>query len=419
MGRKRQQSEQQRDRISELPAHIVDMILGLLPIEQAARMTVLSTFWRDMWFSLTKLHFDFMFFVRIQRKYSHACSDMGTQTTQEEKKNSDVWVAAALYVINKVLNQHNGLIHTFFIDFKDLRKTLRSRLFDLDQWFLFVTRKGVEEMDLTLMDEDRYRLPNCIFSCLTLKGLHINGVSVESINARCTLPNVISLCFENVDFDSVDLPVPVDFPMLKNLSFISCDNLSNLNITAQKLENLTINNCCIFQLSINSDLRSVRTLDLDNYALKEFVKRCTGRGLQPQPLALNVEYLRVSEHSFLRDDISSAFIHLLRMCPKLCQLDISLLLIDVLGKLSEEFHTVAQGLEMLHNLNVIEFGVAYKEDIVFIKGLLPFFPALEEVVIRRSNVCESDEDFENYKEELLHSQCASAKAEIVMYNYNY
>ncbi|XP_019149871.1 PREDICTED: F-box/FBD/LRR-repeat protein At1g13570-like [Ipomoea nil] len=420
--RRLQRRLQRRDRISELPVDIVDKILGFLPIKQAARMAVLSTFWRDMWFKLTQLNFDSMFLSHITIKYSHALIDIRTQTTQEQqKKNNDIWMSATMYVINKVLNQHNGLIRKFVIDFHDAyysRKLLRSRSFDLDQWFLFVTRKGVEEIDLiTLMNEYRYRMPNCIFSCPTLRGLHLNGVSVDSINAHWTLPNVISLCFENVDFDGVDLLVPVDFPMLENLSYINCDNLSNLNIIAQKLESLTINECHAFQLSINSDLRSIRTLDLDNYALKEFVKRCNRRGVQPQPLALNVECLRVSEHTFLRDDISSAFIHLLRMCPKLCQLDISLLLIDVLGTLSEEFNTVAQGLEKLHNLNLIDF-LAHEEDIVFIKGLLAFFPALEKVVITRSEVCDYDEDsddyedFENYEEELLHFPCASTKAKI-------
>ncbi|XP_019150434.1 PREDICTED: F-box/FBD/LRR-repeat protein At1g13570-like [Ipomoea nil] len=393
------------------------MILGLLPIEQAARMTVLSTFWRDMWFSLTKLHFDFMFFVRIQRKYSHACSDIGTQTTQEEKKNSDVWVAAALYIINKVLNQHNGLICTFFIDFKDLvRNTLRPRSFDLDQWLLFVTRKGVEEIYLSLMDEDEYRLPNCIFSCPTLRRLHLNnGISVESINGHCTLPNFTSLCFDYVDFDGVDLPVQVDFPMLKNLSFMRCDNMFNVNITAKKLDSLTINDCHVFQLPISLDLSSVRTLDLDNYSLTDFVKGCTRRGLQPQPLALNVEYLillEVSESTYLTSDVSSEFIHLLRICPKLCQLDLNLSIFDVFPN-NDEFRTVAQSLKMLQYLKLIEFE-AFEDCIVFIKELLACFPALEEVVITRSPMCYNDDDFEKYKEELLHFSCASTKVKIVI-----
>ncbi|XP_031120895.1 F-box/LRR-repeat protein At3g03360-like [Ipomoea triloba] len=274
MGRKPRQ--RLRDRISELPADIVDMILGFLPIEQAARMA---------W---------------------------------------DVWMSATLYVINKVLNQHNGLIRTFFIDFQHLRNTLRSRSFDLDQWLLFVTQKGVEEIDLSLMVEDEYRLPNCIFSCLTLRRLYLNGVSVESINAHCTLPNVTLLCFRNIDFDGVDLPVQVDFPMLKYLSFMGCNNLSNLNISAQKLYSLTINNCLFCQLPFNLDLRSVCTLDLDSYAVKDFVKGCTRRGLQPQPLVLNVECLILSESEIYTDDISSEFIHLLRICPKLWELDLSL-----------------------------------------------------------------------------------------------
>nr|GMD25544.1 F-box/FBD/LRR-repeat protein At1g13570-like [Ipomoea batatas] len=250
---------------------------------------------------------------------------MKTQTTKEQKKSSAIWMFAALYVISKVLNQHNGLIRKFVIGFQEswyYRKTLRSKSFYLDQWFLFVTRKGVEEIDLTLMDGDKYRLPNCIFSCPTLRRLHLNGVSVESINAYCTLPNVISLCFENFDFDGVDLPVSVDFPM--NLSFIRCYNLPNLKITAKILDILVLNDSHFYHVPIYSNLRSLRVLELD--------------------------------------------------CLKLN---------DVLGKLSEEFRSVAQGLEMLHNLNLVDF-VAYEEEFVYIKGLLAFFPALEEVVIRRS-----------------------------------
>nr|GMC47988.1 F-box/FBD/LRR-repeat protein At1g13570-like [Ipomoea batatas] len=46
-----------------------------------------------------------------------------------------------MYVINKVLNQHNGLIRTFVVNFQgNTRKSLKSRSFDIDQWFLFVTR---------------------------------------------------------------------------------------------------------------------------------------------------------------------------------------------------------------------------------------------------------------------------------------
>nr|GLL34097.1 uncharacterized protein LOC109147210 [Ipomoea trifida] len=86
---------------------------------------------------------------------------------------------------------------------------------------------------------------------------------------------------------------------------------------------------------------------------------------------------------------------------------------DVLGKLSEEFRSVAQGLEMLHNLNLVDF-VAYEEEFVYIKGLLAFFPALEEVVIRRSEACDCHENFENYKEKLLHLKCASTKAKITV-----
>nr|GMD24164.1 F-box/FBD/LRR-repeat protein At1g13570-like [Ipomoea batatas] len=78
-----------------------------------------------------------------------------------------------MYVINKVLNQHNGLIRTFVVNFQgNTRKSLKSRSFDIDQWFLFVTRKGVEEIFLSFMVGDDYRFPSYIFSCPTLRFTH-------------------------------------------------------------------------------------------------------------------------------------------------------------------------------------------------------------------------------------------------------
>ncbi|XP_031121147.1 uncharacterized protein LOC116024393 [Ipomoea triloba] len=281
-----------RDRISELPFDIINKILGLLVIEEVAGMAVLSTFWRGIWLSFTHLNFDAMFLKHIEKKYSNAHSDIRTKNKKKEKRNNDIWTSAGLYVINKVLIQHNGFINKFVIDFSHTpRNTLRSRSFDFDQWLLFITQKGIEEISLSLKREDGYCLPNCIFSCPSLRRLHICGVSFKPINAHCTLPNVTSLYFEDVNFDGGGLLV--DVPTLNSLSFIRCDNVTGFNITAQKLDHLAIIDGPLY--SINLDLTYCRCLELDSSSLEDFVNEFTRkRELQLQLYALNVQHLKIS-----------------------------------------------------------------------------------------------------------------------------
>ncbi|XP_031121025.1 F-box/LRR-repeat protein At3g59200-like [Ipomoea triloba] len=389
----------QKDRISELSKDVLDKILSFLPIHEAARMAVLSTFWRDIWFSLAQLHFDRRFLLHIWKKYSHAHSDIRTQNVQDMKKNINMDLFAALYVVNKVLIQHNGLIRKFVFDFafSNRGETFRSRSFDFDQWLLFVTRKCVEEIHLSLMPKDQYSLPNCIFSCPTLRVLYVCGVSIGPINDPCILPNITSLCFKNVDFNPRDYSVdfPVDVPMLENLSFESCSNLPDFNITAQKLHSLRIDSCPKYQLPFHLDLGSIRTLDLDYSSMEGFVNEFTGRGLQ-QPLALDVEYLMLSTkyHRHYLKDVYSAFIQLLQICPKLCKLDIDLSLSHVMPKLSDELQTMTQTHTMLHTLKLDKY-IGSVDEMIFIDRLLACFPALEKVFILRDEDSGDEKLFEN------------------------
>ncbi|XP_031121010.1 F-box/FBD/LRR-repeat protein At1g13570-like [Ipomoea triloba] len=268
-----------RNRISQLPANILDHILGLLPIKNAARTTVLSSIWRGGWSSLTQLNFDDHFFCHIDRKY---------HLKYHRVKKCNKEYSPSLYVINKVLLQHNGTIRKLVLNFSNVGKlTYRYRFFDFDQWLLLVAKKGVEDMYIGF-DEKAYRLPSCIFSCLTLKRLHLYGVIIEPMDLPRILPNVASLCFEQVDFGTRNLlHRAVDVPILENMSFLSCQNMFYFNITARKLCGLTIK-CCSSNvpdkfLPVNLDLKSIVAFELEG-SLQEFDKEFTKLGFQ-----LNVE----------------------------------------------------------------------------------------------------------------------------------
>nr|GMD22809.1 F-box/FBD/LRR-repeat protein At1g13570-like [Ipomoea batatas] len=244
------------DLISELSIELKHRILECLSTRYVSRMAMLSTIWKNVWLQHGRLVFDQDFFESI-RKYVVANSTSAVNIINN----------ILLLRLNKVLNQHNGLIRTFVVNFQgNTRKSLRSRSFDIDQWFLFVTRKGVEDIFLSFMVGDDYRFPSYIFSCPTLRVLYLDTVSIK-LCAYCTLPNVTSLVFKNIDFHGVDLPDPVDFPLLQNLSFIRCYNLPNLKITAKILDILVLNDSHFYYVPIYSNLRSLRVLELDCYSL--------------------------------------------------------------------------------------------------------------------------------------------------------
>ncbi|CAH9096448.1 unnamed protein product [Cuscuta epithymum] len=113
-------------------------------------MAILSTFWREMWFNLRDLNFDYMFFCYIEKKYSSSAhTEVRTKTTKNETVNSDILTSAGMYVVNKVLIEHKGHIRKFgFSLFHYGRSSLTSQSFDIDQWLLLITRKGNEGLDI-------------------------------------------------------------------------------------------------------------------------------------------------------------------------------------------------------------------------------------------------------------------------------
>ncbi|CAH9093416.1 unnamed protein product [Cuscuta europaea] len=212
-----------RDRINELPLDILDNILGLLSIEEAARTAILSTFLRDAWYGLTQLNFGPGF---ARAKF--------------------YGVYHYLDAIKKVLKHHRGPIRKF--SFYYCWPVYKP---DFDKLLRFVTQKGVEELYIE-SDNDcfrKYRLPYCIYTCRTLKILHLTGVRIEPISPPCIFPNVTSLYFRNVYFGYKNLlPCAIDVPLLQDMSFNRCVGIFCFNIMAPKLGSLTINNCSSYDM---------------------------------------------------------------------------------------------------------------------------------------------------------------------------
>ncbi|CAH9113386.1 unnamed protein product [Cuscuta europaea] len=380
-----------KDRISGLHGDIIDHILGFLPISDAARTSALSTVWRDAWLSLSQLIFDSNFFNHIRPFITES----------------------AMSVINKILLKHKGPIRKFvfhFCMFYLVREdTNKSRWVEFDEWLLFLIRNGVVEMDLSFLP-CAYILPDFIFSCSTLKKLRLFGVFVEPIKAPCIFPNVTSLRLQHVLFDSRNLlDSPTALPMLKSLE---CENISGFNITAPKLRSLK-NFGANFHgvLPFTLDLKPICYLHLYHCSAKDIIKELTRLGKQGTTLNVGQLKLRLCAE----EDEISAFINLLRMCPKLYKLDIQLLNnvvpTSTHASLEHSEFIVAGTFQKVNTLNLsCAFRGSLPEMLLF-KWLLACFPMLERASISQRITSFSNTESKN-KQELLHFLRASSKADI-------
>nr|GMD22722.1 F-box/FBD/LRR-repeat protein At1g13570-like [Ipomoea batatas] len=156
------QRDASKDLISHLPLEIKDRILERLPTRDAARTTLLSTHWNDVWLQHGRLAFDLDFFPRFRESKGHS-------------------LVPYVKIITDILIQRVRPVKKFSLQIEYLG-LLDPKLeqSDLDQWFLFLSRNGVEELDFSQGDsESQFKLPLCIVSCPTIKQLRLWGVDFD------------------------------------------------------------------------------------------------------------------------------------------------------------------------------------------------------------------------------------------------
>ncbi|VFR03528.1 unnamed protein product [Cuscuta campestris] len=137
----------------------------------------------------------------------------------------------------------------------------------------------------------------------------------------------------------------------------------------------------------NLDLKSISTLDMDYYSLKDFVGQYTTKEPSLQMPALNVELLKLLNFCSQDDDeLISAFVCLLSNCPKLCNLEISLSwagninkCIDVTFGNLRKFRSVLRTHKRLLCLKLRSFR-GLRPQMQFVKEMLAWLPALEKTI---------------------------------------
>ncbi|KAJ4707182.1 F-box/FBD/LRR-repeat protein [Melia azedarach] len=210
------------DRISNLPWHILDDILGRLPIKDAVRTTILSKQWRNKWFDLSKLHFDDS---SLSRRGGCKLAD----------------VNLLVNLVYHVLLCHRGPIHTF-----SLSTFYQPRFSDLDYWISFISRKNIKELAFGLSigfnTIDEYVIPPSLFSCQQLTHLHLKNATLFPPYTFPGFRNLVSLRLNNYTNYHDELTNLIrKCPVLERVELDNFQNYFCLKIEALKLKYLLLN----------------------------------------------------------------------------------------------------------------------------------------------------------------------------------
>lgn len=259
------------DRISELPDEILVCILSLLTLKEAARTSVLSSRWMNLWKYTSRLHFD------APKSLDRIAKNRKLLINEERLKY--------VHWVNHVLDLHKGSLDEFKLDF-DLDISSQN---EIDRWLEYAFKKGVQSLELYLLFEgilchnffECYNFPDHL---LNLNGglseaqpLHMNS-SAHGLPKLVAFGSLRALCLKGVNVTGEVIEYFLHTcHFLERLVVLSANKLVNLQVSGpslmlkylkidfcHKLKSLKICDCGLVSLAIcqveSLVLRNVPTL---------------------------------------------------------------------------------------------------------------------------------------------------------------
>ncbi|KAH0773269.1 hypothetical protein KY290_010406 [Solanum tuberosum] len=202
------------DRISVLPRNVIDCILELLSVKEAAKTCTLSKSWRYIWSELPKMVLDYEF-----------CDELIDESESKFRE-----------VVDGIMLLHMGKIVKFDLD---VRVEDLASYTAIDGWVLYVTRNSVKKLHLRIfnIDDRTYTLPPCVFHCSTLTQLKLARCSFKPPGSFRGFPNLVTLRLASVTFSERCV---IKAPRLANLTLNCCDGMQYLNIASPVLKSLYV-----------------------------------------------------------------------------------------------------------------------------------------------------------------------------------
>ncbi|XP_068644778.1 F-box/FBD/LRR-repeat protein At1g13570-like [Aristolochia californica] len=216
--------------------NIIRHILSFLPLKCAVKTSILSRQWINMWKPL------WIYTTII---------DFDEEFTKNLKKTHYV------QAIHQLLQLHT------------LDKVKKFRMFfcsddryssDLIEWIEFVKVKGVGELVLDLSGNvrhfdstdgddirwgmNKFRMPNSLFSCLSLSSLDLTRCILEPLHDFKGFKALRSVALYGVTINGVQLgEIICRSPLLEDLTMSYCESLKPVKIDHLQLKILTLESC--------------------------------------------------------------------------------------------------------------------------------------------------------------------------------
>ncbi|CAI9114688.1 OLC1v1015467C1 [Oldenlandia corymbosa var. corymbosa] len=254
-------NEQQVDRISQLPNEILVDILSLLTLEDAAKTSVLSKRWIDLWLNVDKLDFD------SKKLWKGLEDEDAPDYLRFYASNSRKYVEW----VNKVVQSHKATtLDAFRIRF-DLTSSFKT---DIDNWVHFAYARRVHMLDLDFSGYDGvgycivYNFPNDLLglSFVNSSAPPLSNSYGNDINSGATSFGFKSL--RTLAFNSVGMSGEVlefflhNCPFLESLRVELSDKLENFRVCGPSLalKHLEIMDCFHCSITVcNTNIVSLKT----------------------------------------------------------------------------------------------------------------------------------------------------------------
>ncbi|CAM8950495.1 unnamed protein product [Rhodiola kirilowii] len=339
------------DRISELPVHLREHILGCLIINEAVATSVLSSKWRFCWTGLRTLYFDGEFWeayggIELAEYLEHARA------------------------IDRVLMLHSGPIPEFILYIPEIK----DKTVDINVWLRVLSTKGVQTIDLGAYDyhDNSFPIPSCVFHCRELEQLSL------------------SIC---------KLTPPSDFKGFANLTSLS---LENVDVAPRLLESL-ISRCLLLETLSLQNMVLQRPLALEALNLKTFyLDKCKLENVifKVIPKLTSVALLEIGETDKI--DTQQPYSTLERLCSlsMIKELTFDFFLLEPLPENCPS--STLTPLENLKCLTLRSVNLCLSDDILFTLCLLGSAPNLQTLTIYLDSKVRGDSEIK----EKLHGVAA-------------
>ncbi|KAI7736961.1 hypothetical protein M8C21_003638 [Ambrosia artemisiifolia] len=370
---------QRLDIIATLPQTIIETILCLLPIEDAARTSILSREWRYKWTTIPKLVFSLSTVVSLteRRRLSNGKKIFRIKRDMRTKDRR----CKLLQAISQVLSLRQGPVQEF-----TLIMNVQDTKYEIDQIMLDLsTNHTVLKLTLELTG---FSLPMSLFSLHQLTDLSLNSCKIDRIPVFNGFGSLTSLSLEFVCISTECLmQLLCACPSVKSLKLLTTDDNTFRGlflVSASMVDTLVQSLFRTFPvmeffkcLPVIEHLTTSR--DISEYRVQVSV---------PEEIPISLIHLKYFCFKEMRVDESNGwtFLFVLIKCsPNLekIKLDVSDMLTDG-GYCNEKFITFEEysdvWLERLNELEVNDFSNSAPE-MEFLKFILARSPNLKKVIL--------------------------------------